>query len=140
MGTDCLIGRENPDGTVTAIFCGHDSQPPYVGAMLRDHYTDAEKIDALMALGDISVLGSDIGEKHKFRHGPDDWCDAYGRDRGEEDVSACAYSAAEFVGKVASFYYVYLFSLADKAWLCRSNRFGDRWLTIDAAIAVYEAK
>lgn len=109
--------------------------------MLRDHYTDAEKIDALMALGDISVLGSDIGEKHKFRHGPDDWCDAYGRDRGEEEVSACAYSAAEFVGEVASFYYyVYLFSLADKAWLCRSNRFGDRWLTIDAAIAVYEAK
>ncbi len=140
MGTDCLIGRENTDGTVTAIFCAHDSQPPYVGATLRDHYTGPEKVDALMALGSVSVLGSDIGEKHKFGRGPNDWCEAYGRDRGEDGAIACAYSAARFACKADDFCCLYLYSLADKAWFCRSNRFGDRWLTIDAAIAVYEAK
>lgn len=139
MGTDCLIGRENTDGTVTAIFCGHDSYPTHVGATLRDHYSTPDKIDALMALGDLSALGEKIGQKHEFGRGQDDWCEAYGRDRGEDDVGACAYSASDFIGKVASFCYVYIFSLADSAWLCRSERFGDKWLTIDAAIAAYEA-
>lgn len=139
MGTDCLIGRENTDGTVTAIFCGHDGYPPNVGATLRDHYASIEKVDALIVLGDVSYLRENIGEKHKFGRGPDDWCDAYGRDRGEEGVSADTYSAADFSGSHGNYYYIYLFSLTDNAWLCRSDRFGDGWLTIDAAIAACEA-
>jgi len=47
---------------------------------------DPEKVDQLLALGDISSLGADIGKKHAFDQAwraNRDWTTAYHRDRGE---------------------------------------------------------
>ena len=59
MSTRCLIGILNSDDTITHIYCHHDGYPELVGAVLKQHYTEPEKLKALMALGDISTLGID---------------------------------------------------------------------------------
>ena len=106
MGTRSLIGKLNDDGTVTAVYCHWGGYISNNGAILNDHYQDAAKVDALLALGDLSSLGNEVGEQHDFdwrmqligdpsvskaqidndpRHS---WCNAYGRDRGETGTEA----------------------------------------------------
>jgi hypothetical protein len=53
--------------------------------MLLDHYRDEAKIHELMNLGDLSLLGANIGTQHDFNKNSADECTAYGRDRGEDD-------------------------------------------------------
>lgn len=125
MSTRSLIGRANADGTITYIYCHYDGYPSGVGAMLATHWTDPAKVDALIELGDISVLGEVIGEKQEFdrmflsdeeRARTATWTLAYGRDRGEDGV------AAETIRSVEAFWlqsgsgaqYKYLFK--DGGW------------------------
>lgn len=94
MATHSTIGRYNNDGSVTSIYCHWDGYPAGVGAVLTKHYTDDAKIDALLALGDISSLGNEIGERHDFdSREHDEWTTAYGRDRGETDVAKMIHSS-----------------------------------------------
>lgn len=102
MGTRSMIGRLNDDGTVAAIYCHWDGYISNNGVILHEHYQDAAKVDQLIALGDISSLGEEIGEKHDFgwrgklimanvdvdADPRSKMCDAYGRDRGEEGTEA----------------------------------------------------
>lgn len=56
---------------VESIYCHFDGYPEGVGQTLLDHWTDEKKINRLIALGDLSSLGSVIGRKHDFdRHLP----------------------------------------------------------------------
>jgi hypothetical protein len=88
MATRSTIARKVGD-TIQSIYCHWDGYPDGVGATLKEHYTTVEKIDALMALGDISVLGAQIGSKKDFEIGVlNDECLAYGRDRGEDGTEA----------------------------------------------------
>lgn len=66
MATRSLIGRLRDDGTVSFVYCHSDGYLSHNGAILNEHYQDSEKVDQLLALGDLSVLGSVIGEKHDF--------------------------------------------------------------------------
>ena len=78
---------------ITYIYCHSDGYPEYNGHMLQKYYTDKEKVENLVKLGDISVLKENLspkeGEEHSF-DGPraDGVVVAYHRDRGEdwEDV------------------------------------------------------
>lgn len=97
MGTRSSISIRNADGSYTGIYCHWDGYLSNNGRILREHYNTEEKIRQLMALGDVSSLKPEIGEKHPFdnpyrwndpqheaweaRYG--NWCKAYGRDRGE---------------------------------------------------------
>lgn len=88
MATRSTIARRVGD-TIQSIYCHWDGYPAGVGATLAENYTTAEKIDALMALGDLSVLGPEIGSKKDFEISVlNDECLAYGRDRGEQGVEA----------------------------------------------------
>lgn len=108
MGTRSRIGILEPDGSVTSIYCHWDGYPSHHGPILLNHYATEEKVRALMALGDISVLGEELGEKHDFDEPPDGVCNVYGRDRGEEGVSARrSASVADF--KTIAEEYMYLF-------------------------------
>ena len=93
MSTRSLIGATRPDGSVLAIYCHFDGYPEHNGRILARHYTDAAKVEALIALGDLSSLGPEIGEKHPFNERPDGVCTAYGRDRGETGTEARSYSS-----------------------------------------------
>jgi hypothetical protein len=88
MATRSTIAKINPDGMVTSIYCHWDGYPGHVGRILEEHYTDPTKIDALFALGDLSVLTPVIGEQHDFDAPTKGWTIAYGRDRGETGTYA----------------------------------------------------
>lgn len=101
MGTRSRIAAKNADGTFTSIYCHWDGYPAGVGATLIDHYKDEAKVRALLALGNISSLGEEIGEKRDFDdRGHRNWTTAYGRDRGEEDQQGEVCNCLEALGKL----------------------------------------
>ena len=62
MSTHAFIGitRKNPGSQephVEYIYCHLDGHPPEAGATLLEHYQDPDKLDALVALGDLTCLG-----------------------------------------------------------------------------------
>ena len=102
MATRSTIALEFADGTVQQVYCHWDGYLDYNGKLLAEHYTDPFKLRDLIDRGDLSSLGPEIGEQHEFdcphKYGTPEyqaWADAksevctfYGRDRGEEGVSA----------------------------------------------------
>jgi hypothetical protein len=91
MSTRSRIAARQADGTFRSIYCHSSGYPGWVGRVLAAHYTDPEKVERLIALGDLSSLREEIGERHPFSDlsVPDcRWCVAYGRDRGEEGTGA----------------------------------------------------
>lgn len=88
MGTRSTIGIQNEDGSVTGIYCHWDGYLSHNGRILAENYTDEDRVRELIALGDISSLGAEIGTAHDFDSIPPGVTNAYGRDRGERDVDA----------------------------------------------------
>ena len=88
MATRSIIAKTQPSGKIKASYCHFDGYPEYNGKILASYYTDKKKINALLAEGEISVLGHNIGKKIDF----DDYqlchalnqCRFYHRDRGEK--------------------------------------------------------
>ena len=90
MATRSRIGIKNEDGSISSIYCHWDGYPEHNGKILKEHYTDPEKVKALMVLGDLSSLNEEIGESQDFDRREthhEKWCLAYGRDRGEPNTS-----------------------------------------------------
>ena len=120
MSTRSNIGILNSDGTVNYIYCHFDGYLEHNGSILNEHYTTEGKVRMLMDLGDISILGENIGEKQDFNDistHKDDWCLAYGRDRGEKRCKARTCSYVDYT-KENFEEYVYLFT-PDKGWKVR---------------------
>lgn len=92
MATRSFIGILNPDGSVSGVYCHYDGYPDGVGATLLKHYTDPTKVDALLALGSISILDAEVGEQHSFYAPHRGWTLAYHRDRGEDFEPPMVYS------------------------------------------------
>jgi|694.fasta_scaffold71944_3 hypothetical protein len=88
MSTNSSIAKLQPDGSVKEIYCHWDGHPSSVGKTLMEHYTTEEKVDQLIALGNISVLGKEIGSKQDFDNPVKDTCVVYGRDRDEVNMEA----------------------------------------------------
>lgn len=91
MATRSHIGKKLSNGTIKYIYCHFDGYPEHNGKILKEHYTDEAKVDALLELGSLSILGEEIGEQQDFDNRDthnSKWCLAYGRDRGESDVEA----------------------------------------------------
>src|SRR5689334_13390131 len=95
MSTRSDIIRQNLDGSYDKIYCHWDGYPSNNGKILLEHYADPQKVGALIALGDLSVLGPELGEKHLFEENRPGQCKAYGRDRGETGVSAVHFASAQ---------------------------------------------
>ena len=97
MGTRSMIAIENPNSkAVKAIYCHWDGYLEHNGAILNEHYSASPKVNNLIALGDVSSLRAEIGEKHAFSQFnlraeevagykilTENWCTFYGRDREE---------------------------------------------------------
>ena len=103
MATRSTIGFKNIDGSITNIYCHWDGYPEHNGTILNEFYKDSAKIRSLMALGNLSSLAAEIGAEHPFDRdytNPelnlyDNWCMAYGRDRGELDQEAKTHANIE---------------------------------------------
>lgn len=95
MGTRSDIIVHRADGKWHRIYCHWDGYLSHNGKILFDAYTDQKHADALVALGNLSVLGPKIGTKHPFDKPDfntpayavhekkyDGMCTSYIRDRG----------------------------------------------------------
>jgi len=85
MATRSRIAIENEDGTVTSIYCHFDGYVEHNGMILQEHYNERSKVEALIALGDLSYLDANIEPtgKHTFNDPEEGVTVAYHRDRGE---------------------------------------------------------
>lgn len=84
MGTPAIIAIKDGEN-VTWSSVNYDGYIGHTGRMLVEHYNDAERAKALIALGDLSVLDKSIEcpDGHTFASRVDGCTVAYGRDRGE---------------------------------------------------------
>jgi hypothetical protein len=64
MGTRSVIGVYH-GGNAKVVYCHWDGYLDHNGRILLDHY-DSSKANHLVALGDLSSLGTTIGSKHTF--------------------------------------------------------------------------
>ena len=64
MGTRSAIAVKHGNN-IKAVYCHYDGYLSHNGAILQKYYNSA-KANNLVALGDLSSLGTDIGEAHDF--------------------------------------------------------------------------
>jgi len=123
MSTRSLIGAVLPNGKVKFIYCHWDGDPQTMAKKLVNYYSSEERVEALLELGDISVLGKylspedaglPVGTMHSFDTPAKDVTVAYHRDRGEKGVYRGADSIDSFKHLIdvtgnsgAEFMYVY---------------------------------
>ena len=127
MGTRSMIGVMHGD-KCKAVYCHWDGYLSYNGRILQEHY-DSPKANNLVALGDISSLKPEIGEKHFFSQFDTDMpakefedkygnmTTFYGRDRDEEGVEYKVYQDYDelldtFDGSLCEFLYI----MKDDVW------------------------
>ena len=135
MATRSNIGILNSDGTVDYIYCHWDGYVEHNGKILNEHYTTENKIHRLMELGDLSVLGPEIGEQQDFERPVKGTCLAYGRDRGETGVEARKCSYVDYTKEYFE-EYVYLFT-PGKGWEVRSYG-ASYWADLNKALETME--
>jgi hypothetical protein len=137
MGTRSRIGVMHGD-KVKSIYCHWDGYLEGVGATLLKHY-DSAKANHLVALGDMSSLQADIGEKHAFSKFDlpteeveafqtltENWCTFYGRDRGEKGTEhKVDHTFAEFLERVDGCGGEYYYIMENGEWYCGSTNESD---------------
>lgn len=128
MATRCVIGIIRKNGSIECISCHNDGYLQGVGDVLLEHYTDQNKIEHLLKLGDLSALRENIepikGVHHSFNY-PDDYTTiAYGRDRGDKHTTSVVIEnlnqfQKEFNDSWCE--YAYLYDEKNQEWLCNTT-------------------
>lgn len=130
MGTRSAIAMKTADG-IRSIYCHWDGYVDHNGRILKEFYSTDDKVQALLDLGDLSSLRQEIGEPHTFdRHQAepeldmfDNWCLAYGRDRGETDVDAKTFEDVKtWVESMASSWCEYFYLWDGRDWLVSNGK------------------
>lgn len=122
MSTRSRIGVVNKKtGEIKSIYCHFDGYPEGVGKTLKKYWKDTEKIEKLMKLGGLSCLGKEIGKKQDFdRPTNEDWCLAYGRDRGEKNVKAeKSKNLKDFADLAKESWADYTYLWDGRNWICQ---------------------
>ena len=120
LATHAIIAKPiGDDEGYEAIYCHFDGSPMVMLPVLNTHYTDPNKVNQLIKLGDLSDLGPEIGEKQDFNKPHKGWCLAYGRDRGEEGTKATKVSSEARLRRLAQSAgvdYIYIYDPDEKKW------------------------
>ena len=158
MGTRSMIAIQNPySKDIRAVYCHWDGYLEHNGAILQKHYNASPKVNNLIALGDISSLRPEIGEKHAFSRleTPMDeevyeklygnMTTFYGRDRGETGVEFKVFptlKAAEECYTWSDYFYCFKYKKSDDyqsgEWFYKRN--GERWKKLAPAIRKLDPK
>lgn len=139
MATRSCIAKHEADGTVRGIYCHFDGYPAGVGVTLQTHYIAESQVDALLKLGDLSILGDEIGEAHPFDQTlkPDGThlTTAYHRDRGEEYRTPSVWPSAGALLTTGRGFggvdYIYIWIKGDW-YIARAGEYG--MYTVDLAV------
>ena len=131
MSTRSSIAIKTADG-IKSIYCHWDGYVDHNGRILKEHYQSPAKRAELIALGDLSSLRQEIGEVQNFDKdgGPepelgltDDWCMAYGRDRGETGTEARTFKTiAEWVESMAGSWCEYFYLFDGQDWIVSNGK------------------
>lgn len=133
MSTRSNIAIKRKNGTYEKIYCHSDGYLEYNGVILDMFYKNIEKINNLLDLGDISVLGTRVNPDPSIRHGFDynerqeGVTVAYGRDRNETGIDKKIYQDKEkFIKSFKDTWceYVYLYDENNEEWLYSKIPFG----------------
>ena len=118
MSTRALIAKELKNGKYKTIYCHNDGYPKGVGKTLLAEYNTEEKLDALLNLGDLSILGKQLTPDPTKPHEHLDWQRdvtlAYGRDIGEKGTEAREYTYRRLL-KASDADYIYVLG-EDGTW------------------------
>ena len=104
MATRSVIFREKQNNIVVGKYIHWDGYPEHNGRILLSHYSDVNKLNALLDGGDISILRETVGDKHNFDDflqgaespaNKNEWTTFYGRDRGEEGCEASTFDTLD---------------------------------------------
>jgi len=123
MSTNSIIAMETKKG-VKAIYCHWDGYLSNVGKTLFENYQNRNKVEKLISLGGISILGAEVETDlpHSFQNPAINVTVAYNRDRGEDDMPTLECSdIKEAMDYYRSAEYIYLFNLNDEWEYILSN-------------------
>jgi hypothetical protein len=153
-----MIAIENPHSkAVKSIYCHWDGYLQHNGSLLEKHYSNSPKVNNLIALGDLSSLRPEIGEKHEFSrldttlpeeeyerlYG--DMCTYYTRDRGEDapykHFSNVKEAVAYYDGSWCEYFYLFKYDedLESGKWFYRTRENG-RWKRLATALKRIDQK
>lgn len=137
MATRSAIGMVNTDGSVRAIYCHFDGYPSHNGRLLIENYNNADAINKLLDLGDLSVLDKTIGDKCNFDKRIEGQCLAYGRDRGETEVDAVTYPTVnDFRNQFRVLWVEYWYLFDGKDWQVSSR--DNTWTLLEVILEEVE--
>ncbi len=135
MSTRSVIAKTTNDQT-TGIYCHFDGYPEHVGEILVKHYMDPAKIDALIALGSLSVLAERVapndGEEHSFERKAKGVTVAYHRDRGEDIDTGETMPTADFMVTPPDMGQDYTYVFTDGEWMVRCR---GQWRSVKQVLA-----
>lgn len=117
MGTRSRIGVMHGN-VCKSVYCHWDGYLEHNGRILQEHY-DSAKANHLVALGDLSNLHANLGEKHDFddRRAGDVQCTFYGRDRGETGTEwRTDHTFEEFLARADACGAEYYYIMRDGEW------------------------
>lgn len=158
MGTRSMIAIENPNSkAVKSIYCHWDGYLQHNGSLLEKHYSNSPKVNNLIALGDLSSLRPEIGEKHLFssleikdkaereayEKTVEDMCTFYTRDRGEDapykffkDIKE---AVAYYDGSWCEYFYLFRYDADQESgkWFYRTRENG-RWKRLATALKQFK--
>jgi hypothetical protein len=153
-----MIAIQNPyNKTVRAVYCHWDGYLEHNGAILHNHYSASPKVNNLIALGDLSSLRPEIGEKHAFsqfdlpkdeveafKAATENMCTFYGRDRGEDAPFKVFNTLAEAEDHYtwSDYFYCFKYSKADdyQSGEWHYKKAGERWKKLAPAIKKLKAE
>ena len=130
MGTRSRIGVMHGD-KCKSVYCHWDGYLAHNGRILQEHY-DSSRANHLVALGNLSTLGKEIGEKHAFsqfelraeevqayKELTENWTTFYMRDREEKDQEfEVSHSLDEFLEQCVECSAEYYYIMKDGEWYC----------------------
>lgn len=140
MSTHAAIIQQTHNGHYRGICVHSDGYPENTGKILTEHYATEEAVDALINLGDLSVLAPAIapaeGESHSFKSSAEGVTIAYHRDRGERLSIRSGASLPALADRI-DWQHLYLWE--DGAWHHFTRRTWQDFLQDQAEQAEHEA-
>lgn len=136
-----LIASQQPGGPITAIRLINDPQIGAVGPILLTHYATPDRVAALIGLGDLSVLGAQLGNGPQAVTRPAlDTCVAFSRDWGEAHMlrSFKTRSDLQAFDRDGRPDYLYLFDGTTWRGTLRINTWWLSWNALDKMLATIQ--
>lgn len=127
MGTRSYIAKQIGDNQFLTIYCQLNGYPEHNGDLLVNHYNTPEKVDELLALGDLYYLREFVAPDPDFPHCVDDAQPgvtiAYHRDEGCRDCEAKVMTLEELYESTEEWVeYAYIFSQQGKWFFFRPGQ------------------